>query len=95
MAGYTVRVELHVANQGNYLKLHAAMARAGYLNTVTADNGVVFRLPTAEYNLEQSPLTATQVMQQVIAIADSVKLGAWVLVTEAVRRAWQLAPKPL
>lgn len=50
MTSYTTRVELHDADSGDYTKLHAAMKRQGFTQTITSDKGIVYPLPTAEYN---------------------------------------------
>lgn len=85
---YTTRVELHQADADDYESLHAAMEKRGFSRRITSDDGVIYHLPTAEYNYE-----GTSTIDEVIAAA---KLAAAttgcrysVLVTESVRRKWQ------
>jgi hypothetical protein len=49
MKQFLTRVELHGASLGDYLTLQAEMARLKFSRTITADNGQVHHLPTAEY----------------------------------------------
>jgi hypothetical protein len=66
------------------------MLAAGFVTTITSDAGSVYRLPTAEYNWEGVDISATEMTNAVRAIADAVKIGAWVLVSRTVSRAWFL-----
>jgi hypothetical protein len=91
MTGFTVRVELHGADGKEYETLHQSMARYGFRRTI---RGVDARgathdyvLPTAEYD-HQSTSTSAEVRDLAKRIADSVRTGAWVLVTQVADRAW-------
>ena len=52
MTRFTVRVELHRANDRDYAVLHLAMEQRGFMRTITADDGRTYHLPTAEYDYE-------------------------------------------
>ncbi len=91
MAKYTVRVELHEATVEQYNILDQSMERRGFSRVIKATDGSWWRLPRGEYNLENETRNPIQVKDQVVAIADAIKPGAWVLVTEAGSRAWQTA----
>jgi Ni,Fe-hydrogenase I small subunit len=51
MATFMTRVELHGAKEQDYVNLHSHMAQEGFTTTIRADNGAVYQLPPAEYNL--------------------------------------------
>lgn len=89
MADFTVRVELHKATGEEYGALHEAMERRGYSRYIRTERGT-WLLPTAEYSLEGSSMDVTDVRDQALEIAKSVKSypEPWVLVTESKRRAW-------
>lgn len=91
MTSFTTRVELHGATGDDYERLHEAMARAGFTRTIAGvdANGKsgTWHLPTAEYDLS-STSTCSQVRDLAKGIADRVKPGAWVLVTQVADRRW-------
>ena len=87
MTSFTTRVELHGATGDHYTRLHEAMERAGFRRWIVGRNSSRYALPTAEYDFSGT-YTASQVRDLAKGIADNVKLGAWVLVTEAGERAW-------
>lgn len=93
MAQFTVRVELRGATGAEYDVLHHKMFARGYRRFVMlnhAGTGVVkpFALPTAEYD-HSSGQSVTDVRDEVVAIASSVRKGPWVLVTQVADRAIQ------
>ncbi len=92
MSDYTVRVELHDADDGDYENLHHAMEKAGFIRWIEGGGEKKYRLPTAEYNLMGSALTTGQVRDKAQAIAVSVKPkpDPWVLVTQSINRSWFL-----
>ena len=49
---FSVRVELHRATDEDYEQLHAAMEQAGFSRLIASDDGVVYHLPTAEYDYQ-------------------------------------------
>ena len=88
MGLFTVRVELHNATwPTDYQTLHIAMTKAGFSNLVKADSGVVYQLPTAEYNSEGN-YTIQQIQNAANNAASSVGRRYAVLVTEGVKRLW-------
>ncbi|MEO6339749.1 MAG: hypothetical protein ABIO39_06925 [Caulobacteraceae bacterium] len=91
MAKYTVRVELQGATDQQCSNLDQSMARRGFSRVIKATHGSWWRLPHGEYNLENDSRNPIQVKDLVISIADAIKPGGWVLVTESGSRAWQTA----
>ena len=49
MANYLARVELHLAGPGDYERPHLNMQQTGYLRKITAEDGVIYQLPTGTY----------------------------------------------
>jgi hypothetical protein len=93
MAHFTVRIELREATPGDQQRLDVAMEAAGYKRTVTDDSGLVFQLPTSEYDLIANG-NVSQVLAHAERIAASVKPQPQpqVLITEGVYRAFSLLP---
>jgi hypothetical protein len=83
MTSFTVRVELHKADEDDYANLHTEMEDRGFVRWIEGRNGSKDRLPTAEYNLVGSSLTRAKA-------ANAVKPNPapWILVTEAAGRTW-------
>jgi hypothetical protein len=96
MANFTVRVELHQASAGDYIRLHEVMEAAGYRRFLVGDDGNAYAMPTAEYDCSFGA-TAVSVRDHALALANSVRPGAWVLASECGNRAWstrRLPPAP-
>ncbi len=91
MAEFTVRVELHGGSDHHYELLHSFMLAHGFQREIVGvDNSrarAAWRLPAGEYNYV-SDASAAAVRDQVKVLADSVRPGAWVLVTKVAERAW-------
>lgn len=91
MAQFTIRVELHGATPEHYETLHLRMAQNGFKRIIAGvdSSGAKgwWQLPTGEYDGESNE-SATKVRDNIKLIADSVKLGAWVLVTQVADRSW-------
>jgi hypothetical protein len=87
MANFTVRVELHDAAFADYEVLHTAMAKLGFLRSITADNGQTYHMPWAEYN-GSGNLSSVQVRDIARTAANTTGKNNAVLVTEAQSRAW-------
>ena len=87
MARFTVRVELHRANEDDYEALHAAMEGAGFSRRITSERGVTFLLPTAEYNLDKAA-TLEQVLDLAKEAARTTSKRYAVLVTQSQGRRW-------
>jgi hypothetical protein len=88
MAQFTTRVELHGVTWQDYEKLHSAMELQGFSRTITANNGISYLLPMAEYNRAGQKLTTEQVLNDAKVAASSVAGKFSILVTEASARAW-------
>ncbi|WP_267388644.1 hypothetical protein [Sphingomonas sp. GC_Shp_3] len=91
MASYTVRVELHGASSSDYETLHTIMEAYNYHRKVKGvdRSGVAgtWVLPTGEYIIDTEN-AALEVRDTAKLLADAVKPGAWVLVTQAANRVW-------
>lgn len=92
MANFTIRVELHNATGDDYDLLHKLMAGVGCNREISgsdsAGNPGVWALPTAEYDLADGSRSVAEVRDLVKNLADRVKQGSWVLVTEVKSRSW-------
>jgi len=90
MTNYTVRIELHDADEEDYENLHAAMEGEGFVRWIQSEKGTQLRLPTAEYNLVGSSLDKKAVLNTAVAAAQRVKPRPkpWVLVTQSAGRTW-------
>jgi hypothetical protein len=88
MAEFTVRVELHLANQDDYDTLHSAMEEEGFSRQIKSDSGTRYHLPTAEYNRTSSK-TRQQILDSAAAAADTTGKKYGILVTESAGRTWQ------
>jgi hypothetical protein len=86
MARFTVRVELHQANEDDYDLLHHRMEERGFSRQITGNDGVTYHLPPAEYNFISSD-TAEVIRDKVLSIAKTVKPKPGILVTQGAR-AW-------
>jgi hypothetical protein len=86
MPKFTVRVELHYADDDDYERLHSAMERVGFSRTITGSDGTEYSLPTAEYNTDGTDADA--VLDLAKRAADSTGKRFAVLVTESQRRRW-------
>lgn len=87
MATFTVRVELHDADDDDYDVLHNEMSVRGFSRVIVGDKGVAYHLPTAEYDYEGDIATHT-VRAKARAAADETGKKNAVLVTESLRRSW-------
>jgi hypothetical protein len=89
MAEFTVRMVLHDnATWDDYAALHAAMAQRNLIDVITADNGVAYRLPPAEYYGE-GDVTIERAREIADEAAGTVGKRYSVFVTEGGRRAWR------
>ncbi len=50
MERYTVRIELHDADEKDYERLHEEMDALGFVRTIENKSGTTFHLPPAEYS---------------------------------------------
>jgi hypothetical protein len=88
MSYFTTRVELHSATYKKNKKLHLEMDKHGVRRIVTADNGVSFHLPTAEYNSEGN-FNISNVLSAAKVAASNVGRKYSILVTEGIKRLWE------
>jgi hypothetical protein len=87
MARFITRVELHNARNEDYPVLHAAMEAEGFRRTITAGDGTVYHLPTAEYYWE-TPRTLKDVLAAAQRAAARTNRTFGVIVTEAQVSTW-------
>ena len=87
MAKFITRIELHHANYADYETLHAAMERNGFTRTILGNDGVTYKLPTAEYYCEGN-YTRQAVLDSAKHAADSTRKSYAVLVSELVGCTW-------
>lgn len=84
MADFIVRVVLHNVRDklhGSYKDLHAAMAEAGFLRTITDLDNVTWELPPAEYRFVGEVLVG-EVCTKAEAIADQIDIDNGVFVVQ-------------
>jgi hypothetical protein len=87
MAMFIVRVELHGAMGTDYEVLHKAMRAEGFVQTITAQKGGVFHLPTAEYQRIAFETKAEALVKSQRAAAKTGKRHG-ILVTESNGTTW-------
>jgi len=91
MTDFTVRVELHSADSGDYDALHGEMDREGFERTITGtDNKGVWHtwhLPWAEYIIS-GDFTCDHVRRKAISAAERTAKKYAILVTQAQTRCW-------
>jgi hypothetical protein len=89
MASYTTRIQLlGNPSEADYEKLHAAMEARNFSRNITSDGGTTYKLPQAEYNFSGS-LTRADVLNLAAEAAQTVSVGAKILITESVGRSWR------
>lgn len=92
MANFTVRVELHDAENGDYYdRLHEEMEARGFVRWIKDSNDdAKLRLPTAEYNLRNTGKTKGEVLTLAQEAADAVKPKPKpsIVVTKSAGRTW-------
>jgi hypothetical protein len=87
MAAFSVRVELHRASWDDYVTLATLLAAQGIFDTIRGNNGVLYKLPPAEYNFEGAA-TGEQVREAVALTASRVVSDYAVVVSQATTRFW-------
>jgi len=90
VSNYTVRVELHYADEEDYETLHDAMATVGFVRWIQNEDGKKYRLPMAEYNLVNTSLDREAVREKAVEASARAKPDPepWVLVTQSTARCW-------
>jgi hypothetical protein len=86
-ATYMTRIELHDASEVDYQKLHAAMEAEEFKRTITADDGSIYHLPTAEYYLI-TELTRDQVFATGKSVANKIGKKYGIVVVEVNAATW-------
>jgi hypothetical protein len=81
------RIELHDAKYQDYLNLHSYMSQEGFTTTIRADNGTVYELPPAEYNLIAN-CTREQTVEKAKRAAQKTLKAFAVVVSEYVACNW-------
>jgi hypothetical protein len=79
MAWYLIRVELHDADSDDYDILHQAMKDAGFLTKIDDDNGIWYKLPTAEYYIS-SALNVDAIWAKATEVAETAEKSFWLIV---------------
>ncbi|MGI8961822.1 MAG: type V toxin-antitoxin system endoribonuclease antitoxin GhoS [Bryobacteraceae bacterium] len=89
MAKYTVRMELYgtAPDTTPYRLLHRAMEGNGFTRTIQSSDGLIYRLPTAEYNFE-GDVSGEEVRALAKDAASQTGRHFGVLVTRAGARWW-------
>lgn len=84
MAKFTTRVELYGnASWDDYERLHAAMKREGFYQTISYEGDPTeWHLPSAEYN-RGANLTTEEILNSARKAAESVWTSVGILVTKA------------
>lgn len=84
MPRFTIRVELHGADENDYETLYEHMKAKGFTKTITGNDGTIYELPPAEYNMIKT-ITRTEVRDLAAAAAKATRRKAGILVTEGTR----------
>lgn len=87
MANFITRVELHQASWQDYESLHKQMEARGFSRAIRSNDGVWYKLPTAEYVLSAT-LTATQVRDLATLAANATGRSNSVLTCDYGSAAW-------
>lgn len=88
MANFTVRVELHDADDEDYERLHEFMSDQGFERTVVGNDNVKYALPPAEYVLVNVQFTMSKVLEKAkLAASETAKRHA-VFVTSMGSEGW-------
>jgi hypothetical protein len=92
MASFTTRVQLNGTAPDDYVALHTAMQKKGFLRTIVSNDGVTYELPHAEYNLSGN-YDRNQVLHLAKDAMSSISKGGKILVTESAGRTWDSLEK--
>ncbi len=82
-----LRVELHGATATSYQNLHTAMQVSGFKLTITANDGRVYKLPTAMYSFNGNS-TREQILDHAATAAAVTGLRAAIIVIESGGSNW-------
>ena len=93
MAWYLVRIELHDASSDDYEILHQAMKDAGFLTKIEDDNGIWYKLPTAEYYIN-SQLSVDNLWAKATVVAETTERSFWLIVVSFTLARFSLDKSP-
>lgn len=91
MAKFAVRVELHSAQEGDYLRLRHAMESQGFISTIS-DNDVKYHLPAGEYNYVGPIEDKGVILGRARTAAEAIGRAYGILVTKSAGRTWHGLP---
>ena len=88
MNQFTIRVEIHMATEQNYLNLHTEMERRKCTRFIQNDNdGIWYQLPNAEY-CYNGYLDINEVLRLAQEALSIIGVSGEILVTQAVNTSW-------
>jgi hypothetical protein len=87
MATFMTRVELHSATYQDYVNLHTYMTQQGFTNSILSGDGILYKLPPAEYNLTAN-CTAVQARDKAAGAAARTFKSYAILTAEYDTAAW-------
>jgi hypothetical protein len=87
MKSFIVRIELHGASRTDYESLHGFMAQEGFARSIRGGNGIVYKLPPAEYHIAKDA-TIDQIRESACRAANKTKFANEVLAVEYNYAAW-------
>jgi hypothetical protein len=85
MPTFLVRIQLH--KEDDYPLFYSAMAKRGFVRTVTSDAGIVRDLPTGMY-VREAPIPIGAVLTSAQRAAAEVRREAKIIVAEATSLMW-------
>ena len=91
MAKFTVRVELHHADEDDYEELHGYMEQQGFVRYIVDSEDAKWQLPTAEYNIASTGEKSAVLAKAEMAAKQTGK-KYMVLVTKSNGRTWANLP---
>ena len=83
---------INLSNDSDYENLHLAMKGQGFFRTISADDGKIYKLPTAEYNIPNTNLDKNAILNKAKTAAASTGKEFEVLVTDSNGRTWYNLP---
>lgn len=93
VVNFSIRVVMRGATWAQYTQLANNLAKVGIVDEITADNGVRYKLPDAEYVFAGAAnLTAEHVRAHVQAEVNKITVNSAVYVTQGTSRAWSGLP---
>jgi hypothetical protein len=98
MATFMTRIELHGAVYQDYVNLHAYMSQEGFTTTILGNDGALYQLPTAEYDLtanctvmqarEKASRAAQKTFKSYAALTVEYSGAAWCGLSKVQQRAF-------